>query len=112
MMRNDSDRRRYPRVKAPILFRAARFRSARRPVVDVAIHGLRVYSDDAFKVGDRLDVELFLPDGDNLDCVVRVVWIQDLPQGSPAQFDVGLQILDATGGGLARLADVVDRYSP
>ena len=86
-------RRRFPRVKAPMYFREARLRTARIPIVDIGLGGLRVYSDDPFKVGERLSIEFFLPE--SIRCVVRVAWIKDLENESPAKYDVGLEFLEA-----------------
>ncbi|MBK8011821.1 MAG: PilZ domain-containing protein [Deltaproteobacteria bacterium] len=102
------NRRHYPRVRAPVFFQSARFRSSRVPVTDIGLGGLRVYSDDPFRLGERLDIELFLPDASSLRCLVRVVWIVPLEGGDPANYDVGLQLLTVDGDGLKELARVVD----
>lgn len=110
MSDDQDDRRRYPRVRAPILFESARLRGPRKPVLDIGLGGFRVYSDDAFKIGDRFDLTLLLPGGSTVDCTVRVAWIKQLDPGGPANYDVGFQLLDAHGDGLNRLAEVLDRY--
>ena len=102
-----SDRRQYPRVKAPIYCRAARFRSTRRRVVDLGLGGVRVFSDEPFKVGKRLELELFLPDDTSVECLAEVVWVSELPDEQPAKYDVGLHFLHVPEGGIRKLADVL-----
>ena len=102
------NRRRYARLRAPLYWRPARFRTAHRPVVDVGLEGLRIYSDEDFILDDRLSVELFFPSGESLTFVVRVAWTSALPAGGPARYDVGLQLLDAEGDGFALLAKALE----
>ena len=87
------DRRRFPRLNAPVYWRSPGLRGPRRPAVDVSMGGLRMYSDDAVKVGERLELELFLND-ESIKFLARVVWLDELPDASPAKFDVGLEFLD------------------
>jgi len=114
MMRFDGSRtrRQFPRVKAPIYFKNTRLFSPKIPVVDIGLGGMRVFADDAFKVGEVLDTELYLPSGDSLDVTVRVVWLALLGQGSPAKFDVGLQILEVKDDRLHMLAQVLEAGEP
>lgn len=109
-MSSDDERRRYPRVKAPIFFEPAGIRGPRKPVLDIGLGGFRVFSDDAFKLGDRLNLVLFMPDGTTAECTVRVAWVSPLAPGEPAKYDVGFELLDAHGDGLNRLAQVLDQY--
>ena len=103
------NRRRYPRVKTPMFCRTARFRRTRRPVVDVGLGGVRVYSDEKFRQGERLDLELCLPEGEPLMCLMRVAWLRELGPTGPAVYDVGLELLEVRGeGGVDRLAQVLD----
>lgn len=110
MSDNPSDRRQYPRVSAPILFESARLGSPRKPVIDIGLGGFRVYSDDSFRTGERLNLTLMLPNGSTVECTVRVAWMTALPSTAPAKYDVGFELLDAHGDGLNRLAEVLDRY--
>jgi hypothetical protein len=107
MAEKDFNRRRFPRVQAPILFRSKRLFGRRAPVIDIGLGGMRVYSDDAFKIGQGLDIELLLPDGDELVCQVRVVWLGMLEPGAPAKYDVGLELLAVEGGQIGKLASAL-----
>ncbi len=97
--KDKSNRRRFPRLKAPVFCRSARFRTARRPVVDIGLGGLRVFSDETFEPGERLDVELFLPNAVTLRALMKVAWVAAQPSGAPASFDVGMELLDIKGDG-------------
>ena len=88
------DRRKFQRVDAPVFCRPiGQPLFGRRKAVEVSLGGLRIYADDAPKAGDRLELELFLPDQTELVCTVEVVWVDDLPEGSPARHDVGVKFV-------------------
>ena len=55
--------------------------------------GMRLYADEAPATGDRLELELFLPDERAAVCQVEVVWVDELPAGSPARFDIGVKFI-------------------
>ncbi|MEM6989805.1 MAG: PilZ domain-containing protein [Myxococcota bacterium] len=105
-----SERRKFARVKAPIYCRPARRRLGRRKVVDMSVGGLRVYSDEPFAKGARMEIDLFPPDGegDFVTCLTEVVWIREIPGGDPANYDIGLQYLDVPAEAKALLAKIVD----
>lgn len=86
------DRRRFPRLNVPVYYRPARLFGPRRPAQDVSRGGIKVSTDDALLVGTRLEIELFLPDGDSLTIDVRVAWIREL-HGQGARYEAGLEFL-------------------
>ena len=102
------ERRQFLRVKAPVCYRPARRRLARRQVVDLGLGGMRVYSDEEFKIGARFEVDLFLPDGTTITCLTEVVWIKPIAGESPAAYDVGLRFLDVSEGHHERLREILD----
>lgn len=65
----------------------------RRRAADVSMGGMRLYADEAPATGDRLELELFLPDERAAVCQVEVVWVDELPAGSPARFDIGVKFI-------------------
>jgi PilZ domain len=65
----------------------------RRRAADVSMGGMRLYADEPPAIGDRLELELFLPDERAAVCQVEVVWVDELPAGSPARFDIGVKFL-------------------
>jgi hypothetical protein len=102
----EADRRRFRRVQAPVLCRpiGRKLFGARDKgdAIDISQGGLRIYADDPMSPGDRLEIELFLPDGSTVECEVEIVWVEELTMGQPARFDMGLRFLDAS-------ADLIDR---
>jgi len=74
----------------------------------MGLGGMRVYSDEALKVGTRLEVELFLPDTSSITCLTEVVWIRDIPGGTPAAYDVGLQFLDVPPDALDQIGALLE----
>lgn len=65
----------------------------RRRAADVSMGGMRLYADETPELGDRLELELFLPDERVAVCQVEVVWVDELPPGSPARFDIGVKFI-------------------
>jgi len=104
-MASSPDRRKFRRVKAPVLVRPARRVSqlAARRVADIGEGGFRAYSDDRHAPGARLEVELFFPDGGSAVALTEVVWVEALPEGSGARYDVGLRFVEARREDLARI---------
>ena len=70
--------------------------------------GLRIYSDDPMKTGTHLEIDLLLPDGSSVTCLVAVAWSNPIPSREPAAFDIGLQFLQVPEGALDRMSDVLD----
>lgn len=86
-------RRRFPRVTAPVFFRSPRMFSPKRRVSDISPNGVRIFSDDYLEAGRRLEIELFLPNGLSVEAIVRVVWTSERDPGSDSCYDVGLEFL-------------------
>ena len=90
------DRRRYPRIAAPVYYRPAGpdFLHHRRTTVDVSLGGMRVYTDDELQVGTRLEIDLLL-DGDvTARCWARIAWVDRLSGDARALYDIGLEFID------------------
>lgn len=104
------DRRRYRRARAPIYVRpvGALAYAVKRQVNDISLGGLRAYSDEGQKPGTRLEMELFFSDGGSATVLAEVVWVEALPEGSPARFDIGLRCVDARPEDLDRIAQVLE----
>lgn len=86
------DRRRFPRLNVPVYYRPARLFGPRKPAQDVSRGGIRVYTDDALELGTRLEIELFLPEGESLTVDVRVAWMREL-KDQDTRFEAGLEFL-------------------
>ena len=61
---------------------------------DISVGGLRAYADDKLPVGTRLSLDLLLPEGEPIHALAKVAWVKELPEGSPARFDVGVHFLE------------------
>ena len=109
-MTDPADRRQYLRLQAPVFCRpAGRPLFSRRRTTDISLGGVRVYADEAPVPGDRLDLELFLPDETALGCTVEVVWVEPLPDGAPARFDVGARFVKLAEADRSKLAAVLQQ---
>ena len=102
------EQRRFPRVKAPVLYRLPKQKSLNNPSVNMSFGGIRVYSNVYFNEGKRMEIELLLPDGNSVEVTVCVVWTNVLPPGSDASFDVGFEFLSLPPGAFNKLKDVLD----
>lgn len=104
-----SDRRRYPRVNADVFCRPAGvgWMHQRRNTQDISLGGMRVFSDEGFRVGSRLDLDVVLPDDSVVHCWADVVWLVELRPGAQAKFDVGLKFTDMAALDIQRLASVL-----
>jgi hypothetical protein len=63
----------------------------RRHPIDLSLGGVRIYSDQRFAKGELLTLELMTVDAPASTFTAEVMWIEDLPPGSPALYDVGLR---------------------
>ena len=102
----EQERRRYPRLRANALVRpvgALQTVSARR-VNDMSVGGLRVYSDEEHRPGERLEFELLLAGGETITFLGLVVWTERLSPDAPARFDNGIKFLEVTKDDQQRIA--------
>lgn len=105
----EPDRRRFRRVNAPVLCQPVGiFARHDRTVQDISAGGFRVYSDERHKPGDRLDLELFFPDGTSEKVRAQVVWIDTLAAGSPAVYEIGLKYINPTSATVGRIEQLLD----
>ena len=105
------DRRRYPRVMAPVFYRSPRLVSAKRKVTNISPVGVRVYSDKPLEIGKQLEIEFFLPNGNSIESVASVVWIIKLPAGSEAMYEVGLKFTDLSPSATDELKSILESDS-
>ena len=77
--------------------------------VNVSMGGARVFSDDRMKVGSKLNLELMPEPETSVQVLARVAWIDELEDGAPARFDVGLEFLDVPEEMVSRLAAILQR---
>ena len=111
---DSQERRHYRRVNAPITIRPVSILAGVVPqrVNDVSLGGLRAFSDEPHKVGKRLELELIFPGGKSATVLAEVVWVETLPPGSPAAYDVGMRYVDAAPGDLHIIQEAIQRQGP
>ena len=109
--KSDFDKRRFPRVKAPVLYRPIKVLGPRRRILDISPGGVRIYSDEQLREEDQLELELFLPNGQTIIATARVVWIKRLPPDEDARFDVGLEFTSLPDNATQELKYVLDTES-
>jgi hypothetical protein len=102
------ERREFKRLQTPVLCRPlgvtlVHSEAAKRSVQDISLGGLCVFTDDKHQKGERLELELFLPDGNTFTIETEVVWVDTLAKGAPARFEVGLRYIEPSPTDLARL---------
>lgn len=112
-MADQPERRRFKRLNAPVYCRplgraiGGAKENEKLKAQDISLGGVRVYTDDKHKPGDRLELELWLPDGESITLDTTVVWVDELEKAEPARFEVGLKFVDVAQGDLARLEAVL-----
>ncbi len=108
---NIPERRKFKRLHAPVLCRplgaAMVDEEGKRKVLDISLGGVCVYSDDVHKVGERLELELFLPSGETVTLDTRICWVDKLGPKDPAKFEIGLQYVDIASEDLSRIESLL-----
>lgn len=87
---------------------AAFGKESKRIVQNISTGGVRIYSDDKYKVGDRLELEVLLPDKSWITVEAQIVWITAIQSGDPARFDVGLEFSKIAAKDAEKLAALID----
>lgn len=105
------ERRRFPRVTAPVFYRSPRVFSPKQKVSNISPAGVRIYSDDPLEEGKRLELEFFLPSGSSMVAIARVVWIKELPPDYEGKYDVGLEFIQLPPVGVDELKSVLKKTS-
>jgi hypothetical protein len=106
-----SDRRRYPRLQAPVFCRPAGLGlfHERLNTRNLSLGGARIFSDEYFKPGHRLELDVELPSGEFLRCWAEVMWVTSREPDGEATYDVGLRFTDLAEPDIQRLAAVLTR---
>jgi len=73
-------RRQFPRMRAPVLYRAISTAGSKRKISDISLGGIRIFSNERIRKGKRLEIELFLPQGQSMTVKAQVVWIRPFPK--------------------------------
>jgi len=89
----NKERRSYPRATAPVYYSYSQAHIPKRQVTTISPGGVRIYSDELLKEGTQIEIEIFLPKGFSAVGRAKVVWVKELPPGSLAFYDVGLEFI-------------------
>ena len=104
------DVRAYKRLNALVLAGPAGLRLFQRttPGVRADVAKLRMYCDEALKLGERLRLEVFARDGEHesFKVLVEVAWVINYPDPSRANFEVGFDVKGLAPSDAAKLARV------
>jgi hypothetical protein len=104
---HETERRRYPRLNVPVLFRSAKKGEEASPTYNLGLGGVRIYSNRYLKKGEKLQIELCFPERNSVVADVQVVWIKVLPPNSDAVFDVGLEFIDLPSETIEKIEDML-----
>ena len=97
-------------MQAPIQCRPARAESFAQHLesIDVSFGGLRLRSDEEYRVGAFLRLDIFFAPRAPVTLTAEVVWIEALSKGAHARFDVGLAFVELNNDALKFLMSVLD----
>jgi hypothetical protein len=117
MARKGANRRKYRRIPAPIHCRPAGedFFAQRLEPVDISFGGLRTYSDEEYRVGSFLRLDIFFSGVAPVTLSTEVMWVKPLGKGAPARFELGLAFVDLKPDALnvlRRLFSEAERTEP
>jgi hypothetical protein len=102
------DRRKYRRIRAPLVCRPA---GALLPsvlqTVDVSLGGVRIYSDASMRVGTYVELDFLVPETPPVTCTAEVMWAEELTAGASARFEMGLRFLPLDHDALKLLLHVL-----
>lgn len=100
---SDLKRRRYPRLKAHVLYKPSKIIGQRHQVPNISLGGMRIYSNKHYAVGQTINIELSLPSGQSAVALARVAWIDAYPKDSDALYDLGLEFIHLPPNALREL---------
>jgi hypothetical protein len=70
------------------------FFAQRLEPIDISLGGLRIYSDQDYRVGEFLRLDIFFPPAQHVTFAAEVMWTKTLGKGAPARFDLGLAFVE------------------
>jgi hypothetical protein len=76
-------------------------------VSNISLGGVRIFSDEYIKVGKRLEIEFFLPNGFSVTALSKVVWIEEQRSDENGLYEVGLEFIEIQPHALQELEKVL-----
>jgi c-di-GMP-binding flagellar brake protein YcgR len=83
------------------------FLARQREAIDMSLGGARIYSDLPFRIGELMKLEIFAAETTGVTYTAEVVWIEKLPPGAAAAFDVGLKFIQLEPAAVRELMKVL-----
>ena len=106
---SEHDRRRYPRLKAPVQIRVEKMFGPRGRIFNISLGGVRVFSDELYKKGQNLKLKIYLPRDETLEAVARVAWIEERPPDFDCFYDLGIEFLSLPSNSSHKLQSVLSK---
>ncbi len=101
-----NNRRQHPRVPTSTIgYRPARASRFER-VVDISAGGMRVLAPECLEAGERLPLELRMPDGASIELWAEVAWTDSRLGELPPGCECGLRFTDIPDHHRRRLASI------
>ena len=104
---SEAQRRRHKRLRVRVSYSPPRMASQKRQISDISLGGVRIFSDEPLMEGKGLHLELHLPLKQEVTATARVVWIKELPPGSEARYDVGLEFIHLPSPAMDELKSIL-----
>ena len=106
-----ADRRRYPRMRADVLWRPAGLGvfHGQRNLSNLSLAGMRAFSDIPLQVGQRLECEVLPTEDRPIRVWGSVVWCVPTEDGSNAAYEAGVMFTDMEAADIQRLAGLMVR---
>jgi hypothetical protein len=107
--RSQRNRRRYRRILAPIHCRPAgvEFFAQHLAPINISLGGLRIHTDEQFRVGASLSLDIFFARIAAVTFTTEIMWIEALRECREGRFDVGLAFVDLNPATLNLLTDIL-----
>lgn len=86
-------RRLFPRFKVETYFRPSHPFGQKQQILDIGLGGMRVHGNKPIRLGKEMDIKLFLPNEKIMYVRVRIAWVNTLPPGSEALYDIGYEFI-------------------
>ena len=86
-------RRLFPRFKVETYFRPSHPFGQKKQILDIGLGGMRVYSNKPLRLGKEKDIKISLPNEKVIEVRVRIAWVNPLPPGSEALYDIGYEFI-------------------
>ncbi|MHC4122168.1 MAG: PilZ domain-containing protein [Planctomycetota bacterium] len=90
------DRRRFPRINAPVIFRYKSPLSGPVVTTNISRAGLRMYCDEPLEIGKEITLDVLLDENRTISFNGRIVWRKKLESGAYANYDIGIEFLNIT----------------